>query len=105
MAEADTTGTGSFGGPANYRIRVRGAMNEVWKRRLPPGLTVESRPARSGERGFETTLKGPLEDEAELFGVLDSLYDWNLPLLELMKIEDPAWEPQPTQEPTPSGKE
>ena len=60
--------------PAKYRITVKGVIPESWLDRLG-GLKMTA--AAMGK----TTLAGHLPDQAALHGVLDTLYDLNLPLL------------------------
>ncbi len=73
-----------FSGPATYRIVVQGALNEYWRDRLA-GLAItitrrEGEPAR-------TTLVGRIRDQAELNGVLDTLYGLHLPILSVETVE------------------
>lgn len=97
MSEPGSAGTEEFGSSAIYRIVVRGALTEAWKRRLSTKFAVESAPAEKGESGLETTLTGRMEDEAELLGLLDTLYDLHLPLLLLLRVDDTVSEPRPTR--------
>ena len=63
--------------PAVYRIKVQGVVPESWTDRLG-GMGIVS--VTSGA----TTLKGRLPDQAALNGVLDTLYQLRLPLLEVI---------------------
>jgi hypothetical protein len=47
--------------------------------------------ARKGDKGEVTTLVGRLRDQAELSGVLNTLYELHLPILsvECLKDEEP----------------
>jgi len=63
-----------------YRITVRGAVPQSWCDRLG-GLRVST-----ASRGC-STLEGPLADQAALFGVLDILYQLNLPILEVKTLK------------------
>ena len=74
-----------FGGPATYRIVVQGALCEDWSDRLA-GLAISS--TSRGEAAPNTTLVGAVRDQAALVGVLDSLYDLHLPILEVLRIAD-----------------
>jgi hypothetical protein len=62
--------------PAVYRITVEGFVLESWIDRLG-GLGIVSVTSAA------TTLEGRLPDQAALSGVLDTLYQWRLPLLEV----------------------
>jgi hypothetical protein len=74
-----------FGGPATYRIEVRGRLTADWQDRLA-GMTVT--PIREGPGEYMTELRGLLRDQAELSGVLDTLYHLHLPILRLEQIDD-----------------
>ncbi len=72
-----------FGDPATYRIVIQGTLTTDWSERLA-GLAVtssETGPAR-------TTLEGRIRDQAELNGVLATLYGLHLPILSVEKVED-----------------
>jgi hypothetical protein len=64
--------------PAMYRIRVRGQLDSSWSERLG-GMTVTT----TGGRDIEETtmLVGQLQDQAALAGILNTLYDMQLPLV------------------------
>jgi hypothetical protein len=68
----------SLGTPATYRIRVQGRLDAGWSERLG-GLRITTR-HRAGQIPV-TTLLGEVRDQAELIGILNSLYDLHLPLL------------------------
>jgi hypothetical protein len=63
--------------PGVYRIRVAGRIDARWADRLG-GLRV-SDAVDSGEPCAELT--GYLADQAALYGVLNTLYDYHFPLL------------------------
>ena len=68
----------SFDGPALYRIRVSGQLSARWSERLGDmTITVFS----SGTDQCVTSLVGELSDQADLAGVLNSLYELHLPVL------------------------
>ena len=72
-----------FGGPGTYRIVVQGALSEEWSDRLAGlSITVVTR-AGSSPRSH---LTGPIRDQAELRGVLESLYELHLSILEVERI-------------------
>jgi hypothetical protein len=62
---------------AVYRIKVQGVVPESWTDRLGGMATVSVTSAA-------TTLEGRLPDQAALSGVLDTLYQLRLPLLEVI---------------------
>ena len=68
----------AFWMPATYRIRVQGGLDVRWSERLG-GL--EMTVSHLGQQGAVTTLLGPVRDQAELIGIVNSLYDLRLPLL------------------------
>ena len=69
--------------PGNYRIRVEGRLGAEWSDRLG-GLQIstESEGARS-----ITTLSGPLIDQAALLGVVNVLYDLQLAILSVERLD------------------
>ena len=62
--------------PAVYRIKVRGVVPESWIDRLG-GVEIVS------VTSAVTTLEGQVRDQAELKGVLDTLYELHLFLMEV----------------------
>jgi len=66
--------------PATYRIEVEGHLNESWSYRLA-GMGINTR--KRADQTFVTTLIGRLRDQAELSGVLNSLYDLHLAILKV----------------------
>jgi hypothetical protein len=66
--------------PGNYRILVEGLLDERWSERLA-GMQIKSR--KRADQSVFTTLTGDLRDQAELLGVLNSLYELHLPILEV----------------------
>lgn len=65
-------------GPAIYRIRVRGRLDDSWSDRIGGMQVTETRGA-DGEA--ETILVGRLADQAVLAGILNALYELHLPVL------------------------
>ncbi len=74
-----------FGGPASYRIVIQGVLGEEWSDRLA-GLAITTLEREDGEP--HTTLTGPIRDQAELNGVLETIYGFHLPILKVDKLED-----------------
>ncbi|MGB5201104.1 MAG: hypothetical protein WBN68_02055 [Sedimenticolaceae bacterium] len=68
--------------PYAYRIDVQGDL-APWEGRLG-GLQMSSR--HDLRYGRVTSLSGPVQDQAELFGILNTLYELHLPLLRLSSL-------------------
>jgi len=64
--------------PGRYRIVVKGCIHESWSDRLA-GMSITAGEFEDGEA--ITTLVGYLRDQAQLCGVLNSLYDLHLAIL------------------------
>lgn len=72
--------------PATYRIRVQGHIENDWADRFGGmSLTREN----TAEKLEITVLQGNLPDQAALSGVLNTLYDLHLPLLNVECIDQP----------------
>ena len=65
---------------ATYRIEVEGQLAESWSDRLA-GMRITTR--NRADQSFVTTLIGRLRDQAELSGLLNSLYDLHLSILKV----------------------
>ena len=74
-----------FGGPATYRIVVKGELGQEWSDRLA-GLAITSTQREGGSP--HTALVGPLRDQAELNGILETLYSLHLPILRVEQVEE-----------------
>jgi hypothetical protein len=74
-----------FGGPATYRIVAQGAVDEDWRDRLA-GMAIST--ARHEGLHPHTTLIGQIRDQAELNGVLETLYSLHLPILRVEQVEE-----------------
>lgn len=66
--------------PGMYTIHVLGGVDESWSVRLG-GLTVTHAATNEEKPSKMTILTGRLEDQAALFGVLDTLYQNRYPVL------------------------
>jgi hypothetical protein len=66
-----------FDRPGNYRIRVIGYLDESWSDRFAGMQITKSSP---NDQGPVTSLVGHLSDQAELAGVLNTLYEMHLTL-------------------------
>jgi len=87
MTAADHDKDIEFGGFASYRIVVQGALSADWSDRLG-GLAITS--TDQAGRIPQTTLTGRIRDQAELSGVLETLYSLHLPILKVEQIEEEA---------------
>ncbi len=76
--------------PWLYEIRVEGQLGERWSEWLG-GLTV-------CVQGDETVLSGVLPDQAALFGLLRRIYDMNLGLISVARLQR-GTEPAALQQP------
>jgi len=74
----------SFDRPGNYRIRVQGFLDKNWSERLA-GLRITT--SKSGDNKSFTVLEGQIRDQAELAGVLSTLYQRHLTLLSVEHLD------------------
>ncbi len=72
-----------FNRPDNYLIRVMGSLDESWSERLG-GLRITT--SSQGDQGRVTALVGQVRDQAELAGVLNTLYELHLTLLSVVYL-------------------
>ena len=72
--------------PHTYRITVAGTLAPDWSERLG-GLRIEPGTKEASDQP-DTVLEGPIRDQAQLLGVLNTLSDLRLPLLGVALIED-----------------
>ena len=75
----------AFDRPGNYRIRVLGLLDESWSERLG-GLRITASILKDQE-GSVTELCGKVRDQAELAGLLNSLYELHLTLLSVKYLK------------------
>ena len=71
--------------PAIYRIEVEGHLDESWSDRLG-GMRITTR--KRADQSTVTTLTGRLRDQAELQGILNSLYELHLPVLSVANLAE-----------------
>ena len=71
--------------PGNYCIEVAGEVHDSFTVRLG-GLRIAAR--RGKDQATVTTLTGRLTDQAELVGVLNSLYEMHFPILKVKRLSD-----------------
>ncbi|NOR06040.1 MAG: hypothetical protein GQ575_07005 [Deltaproteobacteria bacterium] len=74
---------------ATYRITVEGHLDEGWSDRLG-GMRITTHTRADKTTG--TTLVGRMRDQAELTGVLNTLYELHLPILSVKNIIDSGHE-------------
>ena len=74
-----------FADPVSYRIVIQGLVGKDWSDRLA-GLAITTTHPETGPP--RTTLEGRIHDQAELNGVLTTLYELHLPLLSVEKLKD-----------------
>ena len=70
----------SFQGPGTYRIRFRGSLAEHWFEGLGD---IRSTIGEADDLTPVTTLVGRFRDQAALLGMLNTIYDLHLPLIEV----------------------
>lgn len=75
---------------AAYRIRFQGVLDEPWWQYLGTTWSIHVDDDSAPE---STTIIGVLRDQAALIGLLGSLYDVGLPLLEVTCLETNARPP------------
>ena len=71
--------------PATYRIKVEGKLDESWSDRLG-GMRITTHKRK--DQTTVTTLIGRVRDQAELTGVLNSLYELHLPILSVENLAE-----------------
>ena len=69
--------------PANYRITVEGDLDDRWSDCMG-GMTISSN--HHTDQDTMTTLVGQVRDQAELFGLLNTLYELHLPLISVKNL-------------------
>jgi hypothetical protein len=80
----DSSARLDFGAPAIYRITIQGSLDSDWSARLAGmKITMHSDGSENNER---TVLQGRISDQAQLNGVLDTLYGLHLPILNVDRI-------------------
>jgi hypothetical protein len=70
--------------PAVYRIRMEGVLDEKWSDWFNGmGIAFE----RTGDGPPITTLTGAVADQAKLRGMLSKIWDLNLTLISVVRLE------------------
>ena len=75
----------AFDRPRNYRIRVRGFLDESWSDRLG-GLRITN--ISQKEKAPVAELVGQMRDQAELDGLLNTLYELHMTLLSIEYLDE-----------------
>jgi hypothetical protein len=70
---------------ATYRIEVEGHLDELRSDHLA-GMRITA--SKKSDQKTVTTLIGRLRDQAELSGVLNSLYEMHMPILKVEVVND-----------------
>ncbi len=84
MEKSEIRRSYTFDKPGNYRIRVQGALDESWSERLG-GMYITTN--RQVDQKMVTTLVGRMQDQAELAGVLNTIYELHLSLLSVEYLD------------------
>jgi hypothetical protein len=66
--------------PARYELRVQGVLEPRWSAWFE-GLRIAS------DQAGQTTITGPVADQAALHGLLDKIRDLGLPLLSVCRLD------------------
>ena len=74
-----------FSDPGNYRIEVQGHLRPDWSDRFG-AMRISSPPPKADST--VTVLQGHVSDQAELVGILNTLYELHLPLLSVQHLGD-----------------
>lgn len=70
--------------PEVYRIKVQGRLGETWSKWFDDmAITLE----KTGDGSTLTTLTGPVVDQVALRGILDKIWNLNLTLIHVSRIE------------------
>ena len=74
-----------FSSPREYRIKAEGYLSPDWSGRFG-SMQVESTQSVEGDRTL-TTMQGRVHDQAELAGILSTLYELHLSLLSVQYLK------------------
>ena len=75
----------AFSAPGYYRIEVQGRLSQDWLDRMG-AMQVE---AQSPQEDVDVTvLQGRVSDQAQLSGIINTLYELHLPLLAVKYLGD-----------------
>ena len=79
------TTSNHFSSPGEYRIEAEGYLSPDWAGRFG-SMQVESTPSVEGDRAL-TIMQGRVHDQAELAGILSTLYELHLSLLSVQYLK------------------
>jgi hypothetical protein len=85
MTQTDIPNEFKLDTPATYRIRVQGRLDRSWADLLN---NMQIEPDTGFQKTKVTTLIGYLPDQAALSGVLNTLYDRQVPLLSVEILDE-----------------
>ena len=85
MAEIQDRKGFTFSEPGKYRMRVLGSLSESWAGKMAGMHIITSHP--KGQKDPITELTGMVRDQAELSGILETLYDLHLTLLSVEMLD------------------
>lgn len=80
-----TTSRYSFDSPAVYQIQLQGRLPQSWWNAVA-GMAVDTAVV-AGEEPM-TVLRGEVADQAALCGLLNQLYDLQLTILSVVRLEE-----------------
>jgi hypothetical protein len=80
-----------FSAPGNYRIEVQGHLRPDWSDRFGAMRIVAPPPEADST---VTVLLGHVSDQAELAGILNTLYELHLPLLSVQHLGNEPFSPE-----------
>ncbi len=83
-----------FNLPANYCISVKGFLDDSWSDRLS-GFRISNQ-VSDGESPV-VMLIGRIQDQTELIGVLNGLYEMHLPILSVELLDNDELNDAPNQ--------
>jgi hypothetical protein len=73
-----------FNFPANYRLCVKGFLDDSWSDRLS-GFRISN---QVSDGVSIVLLTGRIKDQSELIGLLNGLYEMHLPLISVELVDD-----------------
>lgn len=74
-----------FGREANYKIVVKGLIPDNWKDRLAGMRLVSTEQDKMNKR---SVMSGKIKDQAELNGILESLYRMHFTILSVERLQE-----------------
>jgi hypothetical protein len=85
-------------GQVTYQIRVQGRLSEDWSDWIN-GMTITFETERGGRP--ITTLTGTVVDQVKLRGILSRIWDLNLTVISVVRIDQEEDKPQSDPHPQP----